>query len=87
MARHARVVCVQVPCTYIAQGPSARMQYLQRLADEGRLHVIAGAGVRNNVTRRPTLWLLIFQSNAVRGRELATSLQSQVASIHFHGFG
>ena len=83
MMLYSKVLCVQVPATYIVQGTPARMQFLQRLADEGRVHVVAGAGVRNRIARRPTLWLVIFHSDTTRRKWMPAGLLHHAASIQF----
>eukprot|EP00873_Tetraselmis_striata_P016708 jgi/Tetstr1/436972/TSEL_025744.t1 len=84
MASCAYILFVQVPIFYIAQGPSPRMQWLRRLGDCGRLHIIAGDVQRNRTTRRSTLWLAIFRDNELQERELRAEWRHSVASIHFH---
>lgn len=84
MAAQADILFVQVPVHYIAQGPAPRMQYLRHLGDCGRLHIVAGAGVRNRTTRRATLWLVIFRDSELREQQLEPQWRDSVASIHFH---
>jgi hypothetical protein len=83
MLRHAAVVCVQVPHTFLADGPQPRLLWLQTLADAGRLHVVVGAGPRNPVVGRRALWLVVFRSNTVRQRLINPDLERHCATFHW----
>ena len=68
------VACIHVPGHFVTNGHLARMQYLQRLKQQGRLHIVYGLP-RGPLGQR-CAWLLVFRTPEVKRQLLAPSCQA-----------
>lgn len=65
IASVAEFVCVQVPDTYMTQGPRARLRFLRRLGKTGRLFLLYSRGKRNTSTGKRAVWMVVFKTTDV----------------------
>ena len=58
------VACVHVPGHYVTNAHPARLAWLRRLRDQGRLALLLG--LPRGATGRRCLWVLVFRDVATR---------------------
>eukprot|EP00873_Tetraselmis_striata_P013665 jgi/Tetstr1/433929/TSEL_023106.t1 len=76
-ASKADIRCVQIPSTYLTQGPLPRMDYLDSLLTAGRVLIIASKHPRNPDTNKRALWLVVGRDSATLTAHLSEHLAKQ----------